>query len=156
MAQIAEERLREDVWLELSIANVDKPPLDFLTIRERLDQLAAYNVCLTCAPRFVEKAELFPGAAFVVGADTLSRIADERYYHGNLEDRDAAIGRLEQARARFLVFGRTCEGRFLTLADLSLPPRLAAVCDGVPAAEFRDDVSSTDLRTASSAHDGEG
>jgi nicotinic acid mononucleotide adenylyltransferase len=148
MAAIAAERVGQSVWLELSMTNVDKPPLDFLTLRERLEPLTAFNVCLTRAPTFVEKTELFPGATFVVGADTLIRIADERYYDNQEEQRDAAIDRLERARARFLVFGRQCEGRFLTLANLSLPPRLAAMCESVPVEEFRDDISSTDLRAA--------
>jgi nicotinic acid mononucleotide adenylyltransferase len=149
MAQIAAERLGEPVWLEISITNVDKPPLDFLTLRERLEPLTAYNVCLTRAPTFVEKAALFPGATFVVGADTLLRIADQRYYDGEEKRRDAAIVRLERAQARFLVFGRKCDGRFLTLANLSLPSRLAAACESVPEQEFRDNTSSTALRGAS-------
>jgi nicotinic acid mononucleotide adenylyltransferase len=154
MAAIAAERFGHSVWLELSMTNVDKPPLDFLTLRERLEPLAAFNVCLTRAPTFVEKTELFPGATFVVGADTLIRIADERYYDNQEEQRDAAIDRLERAQAQFLVFGRQCEGRFLTLANLSLPLRLAAMCESVPVEEFRDDISSTDLRSRNSRNDG--
>lgn len=151
MAEIAAERLGVPVWFEISITNVDKPPLDFLSIRERLDQLAGYGVCLSRAPTFVEKAELFPRATFVVGTDTLVRIADERYYHESAEERDRALARLDQVNTRFLVFGRTYSGRFTTLADLSLPPRLAALCEGVPEADFRDDISSTTLRQASAA-----
>lgn len=151
MVEIASRRLGEPVWLEISIINVDKPPLDFLSIQERLDRLTSYDVCLTRAPTFVEKAELFPAATFAVGADTLARIADARYYHDSEEGRDAAIDRLERGNVRFLVFGRSCSGRFLTLEDLTLPPRLVALCERVPESEFREDVSSTDLRVASSA-----
>jgi hypothetical protein len=153
MAAIAGRRLGEAVWLEISMANVDKPPLDFLTIRERLDRLTSYNVCLTRAPTFVEKAELFRAASFVVGADTLARIADEQYYHGERDERDAAIARLDQLDTKFLVFGRTRGDRFVTLADLSLPPQLAAMCEGVGEIEFRDDISSTELRTELSESD---
>jgi FAD synthase len=149
MAKIAAERLSEAVWFEISIANVDKPPLDFLTIRERLDQLGGYSVCLTRAATFVEKAELFPGATFVVGADTLSRIADERYYGGSRTERDAALARLVQAGVRFLVFGRTVGNRFTTLADLTVPSTLAGLCEEVPKAEFREDVASTQIRAKS-------
>jgi hypothetical protein len=34
-----------------------------------------------------------------------------------------------------------------------LPPALAAICQGVPAAEFREDISSTELRSHDSADD---
>lgn len=150
MAEIAATRLEQPVWLEISITNVDKPPLDFLTIRDRLDQLAAYDVCLTRAATFVEKAELFPGATFVVGADTLARIADERYYHGRCEDRDAAIARLREDKVRFLAFGRTIGSRFTTLADLALPSTLAGLCEEVAESEFHEDVASTQIRAKSS------
>lgn len=147
MAEIAAERTGKAVWYEISITNVDKPPLDFLTIRERLDQLTTYNACLTRAPTFVEKAELFPGATFVVGVDTLTRIGDPRYYHGRADERDAAIARLAKAGVRFLVFGRMLEAGFATPAGLLLPKPLADLCETVTEREFRQDISSTDLRS---------
>jgi hypothetical protein len=150
MAQIAAERLGERVWLEISITNVDKPPLDFLSIRERVELLVDWNVCLTRAATFVEKAELFPGATFIVGADTLARIAQERYYRGSKEQRDAALARLAGAGTRFLVFGRTLGGHFMSLDDLPLPACLAERCEAVSESEFREDVSSTELRNLAS------
>jgi hypothetical protein len=150
MAEIAARRLGQPVWLEISITNVDKPPLDFLTVRERLDQLGAYDVCLTCAPTFVEKAEIFPGSTFVVGADTLGRIADARYYGGSQAARDAALARFDQAGVRFLVFGRAVGDRFATLAELAVPSTLADLCEEVPESEFHEDVASTQIRAQSS------
>lgn len=153
MAEITERRLGRAVTWELSIANVDKPPLDFIAIRDRVAALQAADgsrsISLTQAATFRVKAELFPGATFVVGADTIERIAEPRYYDGDAGRRDAAIAAIAARGCRFLVFGRIANGAFITLSTLSLPPRLAALCDEVPAAEFREDVSSTDLRAGS-------
>ena len=147
MAELAAARLHQPVTLELSITNVDKPPLDFLEIDDRLKQLTDFPLVLTRAPTFVEKAAILPGSTFVVGADTLSRIADPVYYAGGVAHRDAAVATIANHRCRFLVFGRNVSGSFTTLSSLELPAALRALCDEVPAGEFRDDTSSTDLRT---------
>jgi nicotinamide mononucleotide (NMN) deamidase PncC len=153
MAAEAERRLAQPVAWELSIANVDKPPLDFVAIRNRLAALRSEDgkrmVALTCAPTFREKAELFPGAVFVVGVDTLIRIADPRYYGGDPARRDDAIRGIADRGCGFLVFGRQLDGKFQSLADVDLPPALRTQCDEVAAADFREDVSSTEIRTAS-------
>ncbi len=150
MAAEAERRLGGPVAWEVSIANVDKPPLDYISIRERLAGLRREDdkrmAALTCSPTFREKAELFPGVVFVVGADTLLRIGDEHYYGDDDRGRDAAIAAIAQQGCRFLVFGREVAGRFQTLADLAIPAPLRMICDEVPAADFREDVSSTALR----------
>lgn len=153
MAALAEERLNKTLTWELSIANVDKPLLDFIAIRDRVQALQSEDhnrqITLTRAPAFREKAALFPGATFVVGADTVVRIADPRYYGGDIARRDAAIAAIAGHACRFLVFGRQIGDRFETLSELDLPPALRALCDEVPAAEFREDISSTQIRKAS-------
>ena len=154
MAAIAEQRLGQPVAWEVSIANVDKPPLDFIAIRDRLAGLAAVDrrrlILLTHAATFREKAALAPGAVFVVGLDTLMRIADARYYAGDPKLRDDALTAIAAAGCRFLVFGRQLGGHFQTLADLHIPPELRAICDEVPAEKFREDISSTELRASGS------
>src|SRR5437868_7171605 len=71
LADAAAEWLGLPVAFELSIANVDKSPLDPDEIERRRSQFAGRApLWLTHAPQFVQKAELFPGAIFVVGADT--------------------------------------------------------------------------------------
>jgi nicotinamide mononucleotide (NMN) deamidase PncC len=153
MAAVAEQRLGQSVAWELSIANVEKPPLDFIAIRDRLAALRLKDdvrpAALTFAPTFREKAELFPGSVFVVGADTALRIGDPRFYGDDVTQRDEAIGQIAACGCRFLVFGRQHGERFQTLSDLDLPAALRALCDGVSAAEFREDVSSTELRARS-------
>ena len=59
---------------------------------------------------------------------------------------EAAIAEIAARGCRFLVFGRQVSGCFCTLADLSLPAELVALCDPVPENEFRSDISSTELR----------
>lgn len=151
MIAVAERRLGKPAMWELSVANVDKPPLDHISIYERLEALREEDprrlIALTRAPTFREKSELFPNATFVVGADTLLRIADPKYYGGDPAKRDAAIAEIAARGCRFLAFGRILAGKFTVLSDLALPPALAAICDEVPASEFREDISSTQLRT---------
>jgi nicotinamide mononucleotide (NMN) deamidase PncC len=146
MAQIAAERYHAPVTFEISITNVDKPPLDFIEIDDRLQQFTGRSVLLTRVPTFAEKAALVPGCIFVVGSDTLQRIAEPRYYGGDVSDRDAAIATIAGHGCRFLVFGRTIAGRFTTLAELDVPPALRALCEEVPESHFHEDISSTELR----------
>jgi hypothetical protein len=147
---VGEALLGEPVALEISIHNVDKPPLDFVEIGRRIDGLEGRPVWLTSAATFVEKANLFPGATFLVGADTIARIADARYYGDNQRRMHLAIESIANSGCRFLVFGRASGERFLALADLGLPPALRAICEEVPSAKFREDVSSTEIREKSS------
>ena len=53
---------------------------------------------------------------------------------------------ISRAKCRFLVFGRLLEDRFQTLDQLALPRPLAALCQAVSEADFREDISSTQLR----------
>lgn len=150
MAEIASRRSGRPVTFELSITNVDKRPLDFIEIADRLRQLAGRPVLLSRAPTFVEKSRLAPGCLFVVGADTIVRIADPIYYHGDLVQRDAAIAAIADRGCRFLVFARTIDGQFNSLSAVSIPPLLREICDEVPESDFMADISSTDLRSKDS------
>jgi hypothetical protein len=147
MAEVVRSLLGCEVAYEISTINVDKPPLDFIEIDQRLRQFSPSEaVWLTRAAKFVEKAELFPGSTFVVGTDTITRVGDVRYYGGSHEALETAISRIASSGCRFLVFGRVVEGAFRTLADLQIPDSLAHLCQEVPQSLFRDDISSTELR----------
>lgn len=147
MAEIARERLGAPVQFELSVFNVDKPPLDYCEIDARVRQFdPSQPLWLTRTPTFLEKARQFPGATFVLGTDTLRRIADPRYYGGDPAACQRAIEQIVAQGCRFLVFGRADGERFVSLADLGLPEALRAACQEVPADVFRDDTSSTELR----------
>ena len=138
----------ENPWFEISIENVDKPPLDYTEMALRAAQFGERKLPLwfTRAPTFDEKSRLFPGATFIVGVDTLLRIAQCKYYHNDAATAEAAFKRIADRGCRFLVFGRVLDGKFETLADLELPESLRKLCDEVPAGEFREDVSSTEVR----------
>lgn len=146
MREDAERRLGMAVGFELCTANVDKPPLDYFEVQTRLRQFAPHDVVVTDAPTFVAKARALGGVTFVIGADTLARIAEPRYYGGTAA-RDAAFEEMRTLGCRFLVYGRVgADGAFKTAADLALPPMLAGMCMAVAEDEFRSDLSSTALR----------
>lgn len=155
MARVAAERLQLPVEFEISILNVDKPPLDFLEMQRRAEQFGANEkLWFTTAATFVEKAAVFAPATFIVGADTIERIAAARYYESEAACA-AALSRLAAFGCRFLVFGRQMAGGYASLGELALPEALALICEKVPEAAFRADVSSTELRRAASPPDHE-
>jgi hypothetical protein len=146
MVHWAERQLGQTVELEISVWNVDKPPLDFFEINRRLESLAQFRPCwLTRAPTFLEKARLFPTATFVVGDDTIRRIWDGRYYADEAA-KTAAHRELLFLQCRFLIFGRQHGDNFRTVKPEELPAEFRAACDVVPESEFRIDVNSTSIR----------
>lgn len=147
MLAIAAEMLGTAVAVELSIVNVDKPPLDYHEIAWRVGQFDPPQVVwLTRAATFDQKARLFPGATFVVGTDTLRRIAAAPYYGDDETACQAALQRIVDRGCRFLVFGRDLGPGFVRLGDLDLPDFFRAVCREVPPEVFRETVSSTAIR----------
>jgi hypothetical protein len=151
MREAAVRRLGGPVYYEMSIRNVDKPPLDFLSIDRRRAQLTDEPLALTAAPTFAEKAGVLPGVTFVVGVDTAERIVHPRYYGGSEEGMHTALCRIRDAGCRFLVAGRKVGERFETLGDIELPAEFAELFTAIPPDEFRADVSSTELRRAEPA-----
>jgi hypothetical protein len=80
-----EGSLEPKVDLEISIHNVDKAPMDYLDIAYRMGKLSFHssiinNVWLTDAPTFALKSDIFKGASFIVGGDTIVRVDDNQYY----------------------------------------------------------------------------
>ncbi len=134
---------------ELSVTNVDKPPLPAEVIERRLAQFdAAETVVLTAAETFYKKASLFPGCSFVIGWDTAVRIVAPRYY----EDETAmlrALAEMWAADTRFLVAGRLDGDSFRTLADVPIPSGFSPMFEVIPESLFRSDLSSTELRVES-------
>ena len=144
--EAARRRFGDPVAYELSVTNVDKPPLPSGEALRRAAQFRGRaRLVLTAAPTFVEKARLLPGAAFVIGADTARRVVEPMYY-GGVEPMRTALHELRSLGARFVVAGRLENGRFLQLRDLTLPPEAEGLFEAIPADELRVDVSSTELR----------
>lgn len=150
MSRVAEQILGTETEFEMTILNADKPPLDFLTIRDRKMQFQNKNLWLTGAATFTEKANLFPGAVFLVGIDTVIRIADPGYYGGEAGLVNA-IDVISKNQCRFLVFGRVRSGKFQTLKNMDLPAKLISLCQEVTETEYRNDSSSTAIRRSRSS-----
>ena len=146
MLKIAERITGERVVMEISTHNVDKSPLDFIDMAARESNLENLPLVFTKAPTFVEKSRLFPGAIFVVGVDTMKRIADPKYYADSEKKRDHAVELLVKNNHRFLVFGRLIEETYQTLMNIEIPSSLMQICDPVSEAEFRNDMSSSAIR----------
>jgi hypothetical protein len=150
LAEVGENLTGLVAAFELSVTNVDKPSLDAEEVRRRLAQFTSRApVWLVRAPTFVEKARLFPGATFVVGADTAERIVAPRYYQDSAETMGQALDEIRKHGCRFLVAGRVgADGHFTELHNLDIPDRLRDLFAAIPARAFRVDVSSTALRRA--------
>lgn len=151
MAEVAQKILGGPVAFEISIENVDKPPLSYAEMEHRLGQFPP-DACVyfTRAATFEEKSRLFPGATFLVGVDTLARIAAPQYYGDNVSACECALQRVAGHGTVFLVFGRDLGEGFVRLDDLNLPSALRILCREVPPELFREDVSSTSLRKSAS------
>jgi hypothetical protein len=148
LAHLASERFGVPVRFELSIANVDKPDLSIDEVLRRLDQFRGrWPVFVSRAARIEEKAALFPGCVFVVGADTAARIVHPRYYDNDPAILVRALERIRGLGCRFLVGGRTNEsGRFVEVGEVAIPEGYRDLFMGLTEHEFRVDVSSTQMR----------
>ena len=161
MARIATKRLDRQVWFEISVGNVEKSSLTFAGAVERLKQFkksaagllsaspASHGVVLTTAATFSQKLDLFPESVFVVGADTIVRINELRFYrdadHRRQVFQQFASHYPPGQTKRFLVFGRWRDQVF-ELNQIELEPSLREQCEFVSQVVFENRISSTDLR----------
>jgi hypothetical protein len=156
LARVGEVLTGLSAVFELSVTNVDKPPLSAEEVRRRVAQFVPWApVWLVRAPTFVEKARLFPGVTFVVGADTAERVVAPRYYGDSAEAMGRALDEIRGHGCRFLVAGRADAGRrFAELHHIDIPEGHRDLFTAIPAAAFRVDVSSTGLRAGRRGPDG--
>ena len=148
LAAAAEKELGAPVAYELSVVNVDKPPLEEEEILRRMGQFRGKaKLVLTRAETFHKKGRLFPGVSFVIGWDTALRLVEPRYYGGDYSTMCLALAELGAAGSRFLVAGREDGGIFKTLADVPVPAGFDFLFQGISESAFRADVTSTVLRT---------
>jgi len=147
IARTAKAQLQCDAHYELSVTNVQKDSLDEGEVEQRLSQFSRHDlVWLSSAPTFVEKSRLFSGVTFLVGADTITRISDPRFYDDSSSRLRSAIDEIADRGCRFLVFGRIAEQTFRTLSELRIEDELLSICSEVTEAQFRRDISSSGLR----------
>ncbi len=146
MASWASKKYNTPVHFEISLTNVDKPPIDFISLSQRLDSLRKYKdeafmggVCLTNAPLFLQKADLFPNSTFIIGADTFNRLFDTKYYDG-ITDSAVILKQFKEKNVRFMVFHRKS-------VEMSINPEVLEFCEIIPMDEYADDgTSSREIR----------
>ena len=146
MEKIAKDMTGSKVYFEVCIQNVDKPPMSYKHVKDTLDQFEQSDCwVLTKAGKFPEKAEIFKGCTFVIGADTLLRMFDERFYASKNEmHREFEI--FNENDNNFLVFGREYQGKFYTLEDISIPKHIITRFQGLNKTQFSDSSSSSNIR----------
>ncbi len=148
LARAAEELTQQPLAFEISVTNVDKPPLAGDAVRSRLAQFAWKSPLeLTRAPTFVEKSRLFPGARFVVGVDTAERLFGPKYYGDDAARMHDALEEIANSGGSFLVAVRIdATGRVRALNDIPVPRRYVDLFTEIPEHRFRVDASSSEIR----------
>lgn len=136
------------VVFEIAAVNVDKPPVPKEELLARIDSLISspllkmagvtnVGVSITSEPHFVHKSRLFQGCTFVIGADTMSRLINAKYYQGptgsttslSEEQRStlashsmvAALATIAERGCRFIVGGRVPPGAGFAEGESSSP-----------------------------------
>lgn len=142
----AADHLNEVVGFELPIVNADKPPLDDISLAQRLEQFHE-PVVLTGAATFVEKSNILPETVFVIGIDTAVRVLDERFYPDSSVE--MALNTIRRNGCRFLVAARHLNDRVTTIDQLQVPTSCSDLFDAIPPSHFLERISSTELRAAS-------
>jgi Cytidylyltransferase-like len=148
LARVAEELRQQPLAFEISVTNVDKPPLAGQTVRHRLAQFAWKSpVELTRAPTFLEKSRLFPRTTFVIGADTAERLVAPKYYGDDEVRMHVALEEIASSGASFLMaVRRDAAGRLRALNDIPVPRRYVDLFTEIPEHRFRFDTSSSEIR----------
>ncbi|MEM7782668.1 MAG: hypothetical protein AAF623_04885, partial [Planctomycetota bacterium] len=145
MAMMATEKTQLPLWFEISIQNVEKPPIQFPSLINRLSEdFGGHGILISNAPTFELKLELYRPLHFVVGADTLLRINDLRFYDDAKHFRDV-IQKLSDSQANFIVFERRMNGERLRLRN-AIQPALDELCQFIPIENFDMPISSTEIR----------
>jgi hypothetical protein len=145
------------VTYEIAVKVVDKGAIECEDLQRRVAQFLdrGERVAVTNAKLFISKAKLFPGHGFLIGIDTALRVVDPQYY-SNSTDPQAAEEAMVHALQRdigdrgcyFVVGGRKVSdpAGWQDLSTLRIPSAIQHLFVGIPDAEFRVDVSSTELR----------
>ena len=146
MSALAEKRTGLSPAYEICIQNADKPPLSYHEIKRTLLQFSqTYEWVLTKAGKFTDKAQLFPNSVFIIGADTLTRMLDEKFYL-NRKDMLDELDLFNSHNINFLVFGRKIKKNFIGLDSVSIPEHIKNRFTGFGEDIFRDDISSSIIR----------
>ncbi|CBZ26623.1 conserved hypothetical protein [Leishmania mexicana MHOM/GT/2001/U1103] len=146
-----------EVTYEIAVKVVDKDAIEMDDLVRRVHQFLrrGERVAVTVATLFVAKARLFPGHGFLIGIDTAVRVLDPKHYSTSEDPADAEAAMV--ATLTRDIAGRGCYfvvgGRKMSdpagwweLSSLRIPESVRHLFVGIPATEFRVDISSTELR----------
>ena len=146
MSELAEKKTGLSPAYEICIQNADKPPLSYHEIQRTVLQFSqSFDWVLTKAGKFSDKAKLFPNSVFIIGADTLTRMLDERFYL-NRKDMLDQLDLFNSHNINFLVFGRKINKTFISLDSVQIPEHIENRFTGFGEEIFRDDISSSIIR----------
>ena len=164
------------VLFEMSVTNVDKPPLNPMEVLRRVDLFASLSlssidmpkdwaIILTNAPLFSQKTDILDRLivsdetrnelrggrrrmSFVIGTDTMVRIINPKYYGDIRDDMISALLRMKERGVHFIVGGRVESSIFVNGEEqvMSLPMEIQEMFTFLTEDEFRLDISSTELR----------
>ena len=137
---------------EISFKNVDKPDLSFEEISKRIKQFKIINELLvTNEATFLGKSILFKGADFLIGGDTLIRLFDNKYYNSEINNNNNNIINqfvfLKNTGTKFLVGGRTIEGKFVNVDNVFIPDQIKEMFIDIPRKMFESSLSSNKIRS---------
>ncbi len=144
---------------EMSLANVDKAPVDLINLQERLaymhdvisndpDMPDRVSILLTQSPKFEDKLNLFKNSdyrvGFLVGYDTYERLFDQKYYRSP-EAMNYFIETLEKS-AELHVTDRVINGelKFVDTLNHSIPTFPIKVGSGISSSNLRANGHSYD------------
>lgn len=111
----AERMIGGRVAFQLTIDTPHKPRLSPADVLQRAAMLRGHDLLVTQGyPLYVDKARRFPGKAFVIGADALARMLDDRWG----PQVTPMLCELSELGASFVVAPRRVNGRLLRLHDV--------------------------------------
>lgn len=148
LARAAEQVTGRKAVFEITAVNADKPPMAAGELLRRIRQFHGVGpLVVTRLGTFAAKADALPGAIFVVGNDTATRILEERFYQQDSGGLAGALGHLLDRGCSFLVAGRaTEEGDYHAFDESSLPEKARGLFKPIPEEVFRLDISSSEIR----------
>lgn len=142
-------------YLEISVTNPDKAPLDFIDIQTRAELIKSSGakikgIIFSGTPKFFDKSCRYFGPTFLVGTDTYNRIFDPKYYGGY----DNLLEFVDHCKAnvtRFLVFDRKGNPANTSYVDRY---QLHNLVEFIPLGEYQDveGHNSTDIRAKEHGH----
>lgn len=107
--KIIAELAPKKVAIEFCVFNFDKPPIDYISLQDRIRRVLDCHLenfsgyAITRHRLFADKIKIFkPRTKFIIGADTLERVIDRKYYHNKYHFEES----MNELDGKFIVFPR--------------------------------------------------